>query len=114
MIHLSNFLETLFFCHLERLVLGKYIKSKRRNEMKHLNDWLKRNIFFIIAILENNIIASQFGCNAYEKKNVCNNILGTLMNVTGKIRQLEVLFGFTRFMLKTKIASNSIRILISY
>ena len=65
--------------------MGSIQKGKGKNEMEHPKGWLKRSIFFELPYWKTLLLCHNLDAMHIEK-NVCDNIMGTLMNVTGKTK----------------------------
>jgi hypothetical protein len=63
-------------------------KRKQREEDIRSHNWRKKSIFFRLLYLEKNLIRHNLDVMHIEK-NVCESIIGTLLNIDGKCKDSE-------------------------
>ncbi|XP_070056200.1 uncharacterized protein [Nicotiana tomentosiformis] len=70
---------------LEDIKFGKTQKRKRHEKSKGIHNWRKKSIFFKLPYWKNNLIRHNLDVMHIEK-NVCDNIIGTLLDMEGKTK----------------------------
>ncbi|XP_016436993.1 uncharacterized protein LOC107763084 isoform X2 [Nicotiana tabacum] len=70
---------------LEDIKFGKTQKRKRQEKSKGIHNWRKKSIFFKLPYWKNNLIRHNIDVMHIEK-NVCDNIIGTLLDMEGKTK----------------------------
>ena len=69
---------------LEPIILGRSLKRKREN-VTHQHNWKKESIFFQLPYWKMLLLSRNLDVMHIEK-NVCDNIIGTLLNIEGKTK----------------------------
>nr|XP_009623896.1 uncharacterized protein LOC104115034 isoform X1 [Nicotiana tomentosiformis]XP_018632796.1 uncharacterized protein LOC104115034 isoform X1 [Nicotiana tomentosiformis]XP_018632797.1 uncharacterized protein LOC104115034 isoform X1 [Nicotiana tomentosiformis] len=70
---------------LEDIKFGKTQKRKRQEKSKGIHNWRKKSIFFKLPYWKNNLIRHNIDVMHIEKI-VCDNIIGTLLDMEGKTK----------------------------
>ena len=89
----------------ENMKFGKVEGMGKRIKPKLVYNAEKKSIFFELAHWSKNIVRHNLDVTHIEK-NICESILGTIMNISGKIcGQFEILFEFGRLGNQKELAS---------
>jgi hypothetical protein len=75
--------------HIEHVKFGKHVGNKRKHRTSDVDinesNWRKKNIFFKLPYWS--ILKLRYNLDVMHiEKNICDNILGTLMNIPGKTK----------------------------
>ncbi|XP_059316109.1 uncharacterized protein LOC132066941 [Lycium ferocissimum] len=70
---------------LEDVTFGKTQKKQKYEKSKGIHNWRKKSIFFKLPYWKNNLIRHNLDVMHIEK-NVCDNIIGTLLDIEGKAK----------------------------
>ena len=71
--------------NLKNINFGKAISKRKRTKPKLVHNWEKRSIFFELPYWSKNLVRHNLDVMHIEK-NICESILGTLMNIPGKTK----------------------------